>query len=107
MVNVSAGHSMRVSTITKPSGVVFAVYDPCITINGSGQDFAFIEERLCSAALAEQDVNDECYFNTLSEAKAYAIEYFVSGAEYFSLKQSCEPDNIIFTLLDKITYLIA
>lgn len=90
-----------------PKGTFFAVYDACITGNVPSRDVAFIEERSYSGNIHEQVTTDEKYFRTLKDAKGYVNNHFQSGAEYFSLKQSTNADNILFTLIDKITYLFA
>jgi len=46
-------------------------------------------------------------FQSLKEAKTYVQAHFQSGAEYFSLKQSANPDNFLHIIIDKIKYLIA
>ncbi|WP_221391446.1 hypothetical protein [Dyadobacter sp. NIV53] len=86
---------------------IFAVYDSCVTDSNPDSDLAFIEERLCSDLSVDQADQDEHYFSTLSEAKTYVHDHFSSGAEYFSLKQSHDPDNFIFLLMDKISYFMA
>jgi hypothetical protein len=108
MANVSnAVPSTGFADLTKQSNNTFyAVYDCCITNNPSW-DFAFIEQRLGQRSTYEHVQSDEKYFQSLSEAKNYVNGHFASGAEYFSLEQSAEPDNILQAIIDKITYLMA
>ena len=92
---------------TKTTGTYYAVYDCCITNHIPSQDVAFIEQRLGDASVLEAVANNEKHFGSLREAKTYVNDHFKSGAEYFSLNQSADPDNILYTIIDKITYLVA
>ena len=85
----------------------FAVYDPCLVNNVPSCDLAFIEERLYSGQSYEHNAGDEKYFPSLKDAKVYVKEHFKSGAEYFSLNQSVNPDSLLYIVLDKITYLVS
>jgi len=109
MANVSnsvPGHRFVHSNPT-PNGTFYAVYDSCIANNIPSRDLAFIEERRYSGNIYEHVASDEKYFRSLSDAKAYVKDHFQSGAEYFSLNQSADPDNVLHAIIDKITYLIA
>ena len=86
-------------------GTFFAVYDSCVSFNKPSRDFAFIEERPCMGGSYERVSKDEVYFPSLREAKMYVKRHFQSGAEYLSVNQSVDPDNILHTFIDKITYL--
>ncbi|MCF0049111.1 hypothetical protein LXM25_03510 [Dyadobacter sp. LJ53] len=92
---------------TKTNSIYYAVYDCCVTNQVPSRDVAFIEQRLGAGNQHEAVANDEKYFRSLREAKAYVNRHFKSGAEYFSLNQSSNPDNIFYTIIDKISYLIA
>ncbi|GGC15503.1 MULTISPECIES: hypothetical protein [Dyadobacter] len=70
-------------------------------------DLAFIEQRAHPYTASELVSINEKYFTSLSKAKAYVNDHFFSGAEYFSLAQSEHAENILYTLVDKITYLMA
>ena len=83
------------------------MYDSCASNNDPGKDLAFIEQRQLTDNLYPQEPNDEKCFRSLSDAKAYVKKHFQSGAEYFSLNQSADPDNIFYVIVDKITYLVA
>jgi len=109
MENFAAQTSSIRSTNKHPtSGTThFAVYDCSSPKNIADLDVAFIEERLGEKRILNQHATDEMYFYSLTEAKAYVNEHFQSGAEYFSLKQSTEPDNLFYVIVDKIAYLIA
>lgn len=85
----------------------YAVYDCCITNDVPSRDVAFIEERHDNSSIHENASGDEKYFQSLKEAKTYVQAHFQSGAEYFSLKQSINPDNFLQIIIDKIKYLIA
>lgn len=84
----------------------FAVYDPCTVNDTAGSDLAFIEERLYSPQSSANDPGDEKYFPSLKDAKTYVKAHFNHGAEYFSLNQSVDPDNLLHIILDKITYMV-
>ncbi len=85
----------------------YAVYDSCISNNIPSQDVAFIEQRVYAGNIYEHLASDEKYFRSLSDAKAYVKDHFQSGAEYFSLNQSADPDNVLHAIIDKVTYMIA
>ena len=95
------------AVVTKKSSTYYAVYDCCITNQVPSQDVAFIEQRLGDASVLEAVANNEKHFPSLRQAKIYVNSHFKSGAEYFSLNQSANPDNILHTIIDKITYLVA
>ncbi|WP_026632480.1 hypothetical protein [Dyadobacter alkalitolerans] len=88
------------------SSTFYAVYDCRMTNNVPSQNVAFIEQRL-GTENTEQGASDEKYFRSLSQAKAYVKSHFNSGAEYFSVKQSMNPDNIMHAITDKIAYPMA
>lgn len=46
------------------------------------------------------------YFGSLHEAKILVQDNFLFGAEYFSSKQLSDPDNVLYVLADKLTYLM-
>lgn len=92
---------------TKTNSTYYAVYDCCIANHIPSQDVAFIEQRLGDGSVLEAVANNEKHFPSLREAKTYVNCHFESGAEYFSLNQSADPDNILYTIIDKITYLVA
>ncbi|WP_221391020.1 hypothetical protein [Dyadobacter sp. NIV53] len=88
-----------------PSGIYYVVYDICV-INGiPSWDLAFIEER--NGILPENVFNAEKRFFSLKDAKSYARSNFESGAEYISLNQLADPNNLLHIIADKISYLIA
>ncbi|WP_026632191.1 hypothetical protein [Dyadobacter alkalitolerans] len=92
---------------TKTRSTYYAVYDCCITNQIYSQDVAFIEQRLGDGSALEAVDNNEKHFPSLRQAKVYVNSHFKSGAEYFSLNQSADPDNILYTIIDKITYMVA
>ncbi len=106
VANSLPGHRFISSSAT-PNGTFYAVYDSCVANNIPSRDVAFIEERRYMGNIYEQASSDEKYFRSLSDAKAYVKDHFLSGAEYFSLNQSVDPDNVLHAIIDKITYLIA
>ncbi|MCE7065195.1 hypothetical protein [Dyadobacter sp. CY326] len=63
-------------------------------------------QRLGSGNIDDQAGLNEEFFGSLGGAKAYVKGHFKSGAEYFSSNQSADPDNILHTIIDKITYMI-
>ncbi|WP_138478169.1 hypothetical protein [Dyadobacter bucti] len=85
----------------------YAVYDCCISNNIPSCDVAFIEQRFGPRSKHERVASGEKYFTSLSAAQRYVKNHFKSGGEYFSLKQSSQPDNILHAIIDKITYLMA
>ena len=109
MANISLSvSSNRFENVdNKTSSTYYAVYDCCITDQVASQDVAFIEQRLGTRSVHEAVANGERHFPSLREAKTYVNGHFKSGAEYFSLSQSDDPDNILHTIIDKITYLMA
>ena len=107
MVQIPTQRPVTQKDKTETNCHFFAVYDSGVTDSIPSYDLAFIEERLCLDSVHDQSGHDEQYFSTLSEAKSYVHHHFSSGAEYFSLKQSNEPDNFLYLILDKISYLMA
>ena len=107
MVQIPTQRPVTQKDKTETNSHFFAVYDSGVTDSIPSYDLAFIEERLCPDSAQDQASHDEQYFSTLSEAKSYVHDHFSSGAEYFSIKQSDDPDNFLFILLDKISYFMA
>lgn len=109
MANITqAAPSSRSSKLKRQiSRTFYAVYDWCISGKIPSCDIAFIEQRFGHCSKYQQAASDEKYCTSLSEAKRYVKDHFKSGGEYFSIKQSSQPDNILHAIIDKITYMMA
>lgn len=101
----STSNNKILNNAGRPAETFYAVYDSCITNNLPSHDEAFIEQRCVSGNISEQTSFDEKHFLSLREAKSYVNEHFNSGAQYFSLNQTEDPDNLFLIIIDKITYL--
>ncbi|GGH26766.1 hypothetical protein GCM10007423_12000 [Dyadobacter endophyticus] len=88
------------------SAVFYAVYDSDGSEQVLGRELAFIEQRIGSGRDSDPHSSDEVYFDSLYEAKIFVRDNFLFGAEYFSSKQLNDPDNVLYALADKFTYLM-
>ncbi|TLV03931.1 hypothetical protein [Dyadobacter luticola] len=86
---------------------IYVVYDPEATDQESAQQLAFIEQRFENSRTPARQVTNEKHFKTLREAKIFVRNNFALGAEYFSSKQLSNPDNVFYTLADKLAYFMA
>jgi hypothetical protein len=91
----------------KSSDFIYAVYDPDKLEKESTRELAFIEQRFEARGFNTNNDSDERHFTTLKEAKVFVLNNFSYGAEYFSSKQLSDPDNLLYLLADKLTYIMA
>jgi hypothetical protein len=88
------------------SAVFYAAYDSDVAEPTPSRELAFIEQRVRLDENLDLQNPHEMYFGSLYEAKNFVRDNFLFGAEYFSSKQLNDPDNVLYVLADKLTYLM-
>lgn len=103
---MNSDKSITTPSVTEPN-VLYVVYDIDGSKLESSREMAFIEQRMLLEDVNQEQNPDEIYFASLGEAKVYVNDHYLLGGEYFSSKQLHNPDNLVYFIADKLTYMLA